>query len=164
MYPTPYNKVRLGSLKDLNSNFPKAILGLSDHSLGIYTCLGAVALGASVLEKHFTSSMKWKGPDIPISITPKELKDLILGSSAIWEASGGRKGILKEEKPTIDFAYACVVSTKLIKKGEKITMKNVWVKRPGTGEIKAVDYSKIIDMIATVDINKDVQIKWKYLK
>lgn len=164
MYPTPYNKVRLGALEDLRRHFPNVILGLSDHSLGIYTTLAAVSLGASVVEKHFTSNMSWKGSDISISITPKELKDLIIGSKAIWEARGGKKNILKEEQPTINFAYACVVSTENIKKGERFTSKNIWVKRPGTGEIKAVDYNKIIDKIAKVDINKDSQIKWSQIE
>ncbi len=163
IYPTPYKKVRLGAIKDLKKNFPKAVLGLSDHSLGIYTSLGAIALGASVIEKHFTSNKKWKGPDISISISPRQLKDLIEGSNAIWEARGGKKDILKEEQPTIDFAYACVVSIKSIKRGEKLTKENIWVKRPGTGEIKAVSYSKIIGKIAKVNIAKDVQIKWSFL-
>lgn len=160
MYPTPYNRVYLGALNQLQKTFPDAVLGLSDHSLGIYTCLGAVALGASILEKHFTSDKKWPGPDVPISIDPFELHHLIQGSRAIWEARGGSKKILKEEKPTIDFAYACVVSIKDIKKGEKFSPKNIWVKRPGTGEIKAVDYKKVLGRKAKADIKKDEQIRW----
>lgn len=161
MYPTPYNKVRLGALEELKKNFPKAVVGLSDHSLGIYTSLAAVALGASVIEKHFTSSMRWKGPDIPISITPPLLNQLILGSVAIWQARGGKKGILEEEQPTIDFAYACVVSIKDIKKGEVFTKKNVWVKRPGTGEIKAVHFAELIGKKATKNIGVNEQLRWK---
>lgn len=161
MYPTPYNKVRLGALQDLKKNFPKAIIGLSDHSLGIYTSLGAIALGASVIEKHFTSSMEWKGPDIPISITPSQLKELILGSNAIKEALGGEKEILIEEKPTIDFAYACVVSIKAIKKGETFTNNNIWVKRPGTGEIMAADFNKLLGNKARNNIKNNKQIKWR---
>lgn len=160
MYPTPYDKIRLGAIKDLKNNFPTAVLGLSDHSLGIFTSLGVVALGASIIEKHFTSKMGWKGPDIPISITPPQLKDLILGSKAIWQALGGKKDILKEEKPTIDFAYACVVSIKPIKKGEKFTKKNIWVKRPGTGEIKAIYFEKVINKKATKNIKINQQIKF----
>ena len=112
MYPTPYEKVRLGALSDLKNKFPGVVIGLSDHSVGNYTCFGAVALGASILEKHFTSDKKWPGPDIPISIDPEELKQLIIGSNAIHDALGGNKTVLKEEQPTIDFAYACVVTIK----------------------------------------------------
>lgn len=160
IYPTPYNKVRLGALTDLNKHFPNTVIGLSDHSIGNYTCFGAVALGASILEKHFTSSKKWSGPDISISITPAELKDLIIGSNAIYKALDGNKTILKEEKPTIDFAYACVVSIKEIKKGEKFTSENIWVKRPGTGEIKVIDYYDIIGKISKKNIPINTQVKW----
>lgn len=164
MYPTPYEKVRLGAMEELKKTFPNTVVGLSDHSIGIYTSLAAVTLGASIIEKHFTSSLNWKGSDIPISITPEELKELIVGSEAIRKALGGKKDILEEEQPTIDFAYACVVSTKDIKKGEVFSEENIWVKRPGTGEIKAVDYPKILGKIAKVDIKKDIQIKWSNIE
>lgn len=160
LYPTPYDKVRLGALKELRANFPKAVLGLSDHSIGNYTCLASIALGASILEKHFTSDKSWPGPDIPISIDPRELKDLIKGSNAIHYALGGSKTILKEEQPTIDFAYACVVSIKNIQAGETFSKKNIWVKRPGTGEIKAIDFKKIIGKKAKNNIVINSQIKW----
>lgn len=160
MYPTPYNKVRLGALSSIRKRFPKAVLGLSDHSLGNYTCFAAVPLGASILEKHFTSKKTWPGPDVPISIDPIELKDLIKGSRAIHQALGGGKTILKEEKPTIDFAYACVVTTENVGKGEYFTKNNIWVKRPGTGKIKAKDYYKVLNKRARKDIKKDTQLKW----
>ncbi len=160
MYPTPYEKVRLGGLADLAAAYPDAVLGLSDHSLGNYTCFGAAALGASILEKHYTSDKTWPGPDVPISIDPAELKDLIAGSRAIHLALGGGKTILPEEQPTIDFAYACVVSIMDIAAGEQLTPENIWVKRPGTGEIKAVDYESLFDRIAQTDIPKDTQLKW----
>jgi N-acetylneuraminate synthase len=160
MYPTPYEKVRLGALADLKRAFPEAVLGLSCHSLGIYTCLGAVPLGARILEKHFTSDKKWPGPDVSISIDPHELKELIVGSKAIFRALGGSKKILKEESPTIAFAYACVVSTRAIQRGEKFSTDNIWVKRPGTGQIKAVDYKKVLGKRAKRDIPNNQQIKW----
>ncbi|TAL67548.1 MAG: polyhydroxyalkanoate biosynthesis repressor PhaR [Bacteroidetes bacterium] len=160
MYPTPYEKVRLGALNELKENFPDAVLGLSDHSMGIYTCLGAVPFGASILEKHFTSDMTLPGPDIPISIEPYELRELIIGSEAIHKALGGTKEILKEEQPTIDFAYSCVVSIKDIKKGEIFSYDNIWVKRPGTGEIKAVDFRNVIGKKTNRDIQINSQINW----
>jgi len=163
LYPTPYDKVRLGALADFKKRFPNAVLGLSDHSLGNYTCFAAIPLGASILEKHFTSDRNWPGPDVPISITPTELKDLIIGSKAIHNALGGRKAILKDEKPTIDFAYACVVTIKEIKKGSSFTKDNIWVKRPGTGEIKAKDYYKILNKKAKKNIKKNTQLKWEMI-
>ncbi len=161
MYPTPYDKVRLGGIVDLGNAFPDAVLGLSDHSLGNYTCYGAVPLGARLLEKHFTSDKTWPGPDVPISINPAELKELIEGSRAVFQALGGGKTILEEEQPTIDFAYACVVSINDIKAGDVITEKNIWVKRPGTGEIKARDYESLLGKTAARDIPHDTQLKWE---
>lgn len=160
MYPTPYDKVRLGALSELAAHFPDGVLGLSDHSIGIYTCLAAVVLGARVLEKHFVSDRTWSGPDVPLSITPEELEELIRGSKAVFQALGGTKRILPGEKPTIDFAYACVVSIQHIAEGETLTKENTWVKRPGTGEIKAVHFEDVLGKTALRDIPKDTQLSW----
>lgn len=160
LYPTPYNKVRLGAIEQLKKVFPDAVIGLSDHTVDNYACLGAVGLGASILERHFTSSKKWTGPDIAVSMDPSDLKQLIDGSRAIFAASGGKKEILPEEKPTIDFAYASVVAIKNIKKGEKFSKENIWVKRPGIGEIKAVDYKKVLGKTANKNMEKDQQIRY----
>ena len=161
MYPTPYEKVRLGALKELQSEFPNTVVGLSDHSIGNYTSFAAIPLGAAILEKHFTSEKTWPGPDIPISINPCELKDLIIGSRAIYKALGGKKRILKEEKITANFAYASVVTIKDIKKGEVFSEKNIWVKRPGTGEIPAEQYENILGKKARENIKKDKKLEWR---
>jgi sialic acid synthase SpsE len=160
MYPTPYDKVRLGGLRELAETFPDAVVGLSDHSLGNYTCFAAVALGARVLEKHFTSDKSWPGPDVPISIDPRELRELVDGSRAIFQSLGGRKDILPEEQPTIDFAYACVVSTRDIAANEPLAAENIWVKRPGTGEIKAVHYPSLLGRRTKSAIPRNTQLKW----
>ena len=161
MYPTPYDKVRLGALGELRAAFPDAVLGLSDHTLTNYTCLAAVALGASILERHFTSDKSWPGPDINISMDPTELADLVNGSRAIHQALGGTKAILTEEQPTIDFAYASVVSIKPIAKGEVLTKQNIWVKRPGTGEILAVDFERLLGKVAARAIPLNAQLSWQ---
>jgi len=161
MYPTPYEKVRLGALRELQETFSDSVVGLSDHSVGIYTAYGAIALGASLIEKHFTSDKSWPGPDIPISIDPLELKELIYGSDAIHKALGGKKERLPEEQPTIDFAYASVVTIKDIKKGETLSLDNIWVKRPGTGEILAVELKNVIGKKAKVDMPCNKQLNYK---
>jgi len=158
MYPTPYEKVRLGGIGDLMQAFPDVPVGLSDHSMGIWTCLGAVALGASILEKHFTISRQWPGPDVPISIEPDELSDMIVGSKAIWQARGGGKTILPDEQPVIDFAYATVVTIRPVKKGEPFGRDNIWVKRPGVGPIKAERYEHVLGLKATRDLPADVHV------
>ena len=160
MYPTPYDRVRLGALADLAGAFPDAVLGLSDHSLGNYTCFGAVALGACILEKHFTSDLSWPGPDVPISIDPEGLRDLVEGSRAVHAALGGGKTVLPEEQPTIDFAYASVVTIRDVRAGERFSKENVWVKRPGSGEIRAHDFDRVLGRVATTAIEKDRQLAW----
>lgn len=164
MYPTPYDKVQLGALEALATRFPDAVLGLSDHSLGNYTCMAAVALGARILEKHFTSDKTWPGPDVPISIDPYELRQLVDGSRAIYRALGGDKNILPEEQPTIDFAYACAVSIRDIAAGERLSHANIWVKRPGTGEIKAASFEGLIGRIACRSIPIHSQLRWADLQ
>lgn len=160
MYPTPYEKVRLGAIKELQKNFPSAVIGLSDHSIGNYTCFAAIPLGARILEKHFTSDKKWEGPDVPISLDPNELRDLIYGSSAIFHSLGGSKDILPEEKSTINFAYASVVTISNIKEGEILTEDNIWVKRPGVGELRASDYAKVLGRVARRDLKENLLLSW----
>ncbi len=160
MYPTPYDKVRLGALHDLAQTFPDAVLGLSDHSLGPYTCFGAIPLGASILEKHFTSDKEWPGPDIEISLDPEELGELIAGANAIHASLGGSKTILPDEQPTIDFAYASVVAIDDIVEGAILTRENIWVKRPGTGEIRAVHFEDLLGRPATRSIRKNEQLRF----
>ena len=159
IYPTPYNKVQLGALNDLSNRFPKAVLGLSDHSLKNYACYASLALGTSILEKHFTSNKDWPGPDISLSIDAAELRELIDGVKAIYLALGGGKEILPEEQSTIDFAYASIVTIKPVKKGEKFTKDNIWVKRPGTGELLAGDFDEILGRTAARNIESDEQLK-----
>lgn len=161
MYPTPYDKVRLGGITDLMNAFPGVPIGLSDHSYNIYTCLGAVALGACILEKHFTVTRSWPGPDIGISIEPWELKHLVEGSTAVWLAGGGGKTRLAAEQPVIDFAYASVVTIAPVKAGETLSRDNLWVKRPGNGPIPAREFEKCLRRKAKRDLREGIQVSWE---
>jgi sialic acid synthase SpsE len=158
MYPTPYGSVHLQAIGDLQREFGLPV-GLSDHSIGIYTCLGGVALGACALEKHFTISRSWPGPDVPISIEPDELRELVVGSRAVWQGMSGGKEIQPGEQPVIDFAYASVVSIAPIAAGTTLGLDNIWVKRPGTGELLARDFERVLGRRAARDIPADVQIR-----
>lgn len=163
VYPTPPRLVRLGAMVELAEAFPDAVVGLSDHSETIYPCLGAVALGASILERHFTTDRALPGPDQPISMEPDDLRELIRGSREVFEARGGSKTVLPEEQPTIDFAYACVVTTRPVAEGEAFSPDNLWVKRPGTGEILAERYPELLGRVANRDIPPDVQLRWEWV-
>jgi len=160
LYPTPPELVRLGAMQELQREFPNAIIGLSDHTVNNNACLAAVALGASIIERHFTDKPERPGPDIVCSMTPEELKDLICSSAEIAKMRGGKKEAAKEEKVTIDFAFATVVTIKPVLKGEVYTKDNVWVKRPGVGEIKAENYYNIIGKKASRDVCEDEHISW----
>lgn len=159
LYPTPAHLVRLGAMQELQKEFPDAVIGLSDHTTSNLACLGAVALGASILERHFTDSMQRTGPDILNSMDPQNLKKLIDEAKELHTMLGGKKEPLKEEQVTIDFAFATVVSIKAIQKGELFTKENIWVKRPGTGEIQAEFFENILGTKACHDIENDVHLK-----
>ena len=160
LYPTPSRLVRLGAMRELQHKFPNTIIGLSDHTTSNLACFGALALGASIVERHFTDSMDRDGPDIINSMDPQALKELINGSIELSKMRGGRKEPAEEEQVTIDFAFSTIVSITNIKKGEEFSKKNIWVKRPGTGEIKAEHYNDILGKKSLNNIQYDEHIKW----
>tara|TARA_R110001632_G_scaffold28927_2_gene76997 strand:+ start:20192 stop:21223 length:1032 start_codon:yes stop_codon:yes gene_type:complete len=164
LYPTPPHLVRFGAMKELAEAFPNNVFGLSDHTITNHACLGAVALGASILERHFTDHMQRTGPDIVCSMDETACKELIEGSRLIWTMRGGTKEPAKEEQVTIDFAFATVVTIKNIKAGEKFSKENLWVKRPGTGKILADKYNDILGKTATKDINTDIHLNWSHIE
>ncbi len=161
LYPTPSHLVRYGAMMELHNAFPNNVFGLSDHTLNNNACLGAVALGASILERHFTDHKGRKGPDIVCSMDEQECADLIIGSKEIWSMRGGTKAPAKEEKVTIDFAFATVCTVKKVVKGEKLTEENIWVKRPGTGKILAEDYNNVLGKTALRDIEEGEHLDYK---
>ena len=160
LYPTPIHLVRFGAMTELHQAFPDKVFGLSDHTLNNNACLGAVALGASILERHFTDYMDRPGPDIVCSMDEGRARELIAGSNEIWQMRGGTKQPAKEEQVTIDFAFATVCAISDIKKGEVFTKGNIWVKRPGTGEILAEHYKGLLGKTAVADIGNDSQLRW----
>lgn len=160
VYPTPPSLVRLGGMQELQRSFPNAVVGLSDHTVNNNACLAATALGASILERHFTDSKDRPGPDIICSMDPQELRELIKGSAEIALMRGGEKKAAQEEQVTIDFAFATVVAIKDINQGEVFTKENLWVKRPGTGEIRAAHYNDLLGKRAAKDIKQDQHLCW----
>ena len=160
LYPTPIHLVRFGGMIAMHKAFPKKVFGLSDHTLNNNACLGAVALGASILERHFTDHMSRKGPDIICSMNEKTAKELIINSSEIALMRGGEKTPSIEEKVTINFAFATVCSIKPIQKGELLTKENIWVKRPGTGNILAEHFNSVLGKKALRNIKNDEQLNF----
>ena len=164
LYPTPIHLVRFGAMAELHEAFPDKVFGLSDHTLNNNACLGAVALGASILERHFTDHMSRTGPDIICSMDENACQELMVSSNEIWQMRGGKKEPAKEEQVTIDFAFATVCTIASIKEGEEFTKENIWVKRPGTGKILAENFNDILGKKAAVAIDNDVQLTWEHIK
>ncbi|MCR6594920.1 N-acetylneuraminate synthase family protein [Campylobacter insulaenigrae] len=161
LYPTPTHLVRLKAMCELEKEF-NCLVGLSDHTTNNLACLGAVTLGASILERHFSDTMDRQGPDIVCSMDEFALKDLITQSKEMALLRGtSAKNALTEEQVTIDFAFASVVSIKEIKKGETLTMENIWVKRPGLGGIPASEFENILGKVALRDIANDTQLSFE---
>lgn len=161
LYPTPERHVRLKAMLEL-AKFGVPF-GLSDHTTSNLACLGAVALGASILERHFTDVMSRQGPDIVCSMDENALKELITQSELMRQmrGDGAKKEAASDEQVTIDFAFASVVSIREIRAGEKLNMDNIWVKRPGKGGIHARHFDEILGKTATRDIEADKQLKWE---
>ena len=158
LYPTPPHLVRLGAMVELGRAFPRAVVGLSDHTTDNVACIGAVALGASILERHFTDRMDRVGPDIVCSMDEQRCRELIESARTLHAELGGEKGPATEEQVTIDFAFATVVTIAPVKAGETFTTHNLWVKRPGTGKIPAERFESILGRKATRDIPVDVHL------
>ena len=159
-YPAEYKRLKLGFINVLKKKFPDKIIGYSDHSKSIVPCISAISKGAEIIEKHFTFSKKMAGPDISCSMDSHELKKLVEYSKIIIASLGSEKKISKIEKITSKFAFSSVVATKSIKKNEKLTKNNIWVKRPGTGHFKAEDYFKILGKTSKENIKKGSQLKF----
>ena len=156
-YPADYNDINLGVIEKFEKLF-KIPIGISDHSLGIYTALGAVAKGACIVEKHITLDKNMPGPDQKISLEEKELTELVKGCRAVKMALGSTKKILEKEKPVLKFARESVVSIKKIQKDEIFSENNIGTKRPNTGQIPAKKFYQIIGKKAKqiIPINKQL--------
>ena len=148
-YPTPYAATRLDCISELMEAFPEVPVGLSDHTPTIWTAVAAVALGACILEKHVTDLTSRPGPDVSFSLTPAQVFELIKASRAVKQARGGGKGMATCEEITARFAFATVVTTQSVAKGEELTRENTWVKRPGVGDYPASAYDDALGLCAT---------------
>ena len=163
IYPTPPNLVRLDCIRQLKNTYPWCTIGISDHTSTNHTSFAAVALGAKIIEKHFVDSKKASGPDVSCSMDPSDLRDMISGSRIIFEARGGLKKPLKEEKVTMNFAFASVCAATSINEGQILTKKNICLKRPGNGFYTVKDFNKLLGKRAKRFIENNTQIQKKDL-
>ncbi len=153
-YPTPFEDVNLRAMDALRKEFGVEV-GYSDHTKGIEVPIAAVALGATVIEKHFTLDRNMEGPDHKASLEPDELKAMVSAIRHIEQALGdGYKKISNSERRNIAIARKSIVAAYHIKKGEPLTEQNITVKRPGTG-ISPMHWEEVIGTIAIKDYEKD---------
>ena len=157
-YPTPMEDVNLLAMLDIKNKFNVKI-GYSDHTLGIEVPIAAVALGAEVIEKHFTLDKTMEGPDHKASLEPQELKAMTTAIRNIEKALGnGVKELSKSEAKNRSIARKSIVSAKDIKKGDVLTEENITTKRPGTG-LSPKLWDSVIGTIAKKDYKKDELIE-----
>ena len=132
-YPTPFNDVNLRAMETMKNTFGTKV-GYSDHTIGIEAAIAAAALGASIIEKHYTIDPKMKGPDHKASLDPNKLKEMVEGIRNVESALGSHiKKTTKSEIQNKDVARQSIVAKKDIKKGEIFSIDNLTCKRPGTG-------------------------------
>lgn len=160
LYPSPPEIVSLCGISELMSAFPNRPIGFSDHSIGPEMALASVALGACILERHFTDSRYRKGPDISCSMDPSELRHLIERSKEIHIAARNPKKRSTLEEDVYLFARGSIVADIDIKAGEAITREHIWARRPGSGEIPASEYYNLLGRKVLVDCPRNTQLRW----
>ncbi len=160
LYPSPPEIVSLQGVTDLRAAFPKAVVGFSDHSIGPEMALASVALGACILERHYTDTRYRKGPDIINSMDPAELRFLIDRSREIWTALHNPKQRTEAEEPVYRFARASVVADRDLPAGHVITEADIWARRPGSGEIAGYDFDKVVGKRLLRAVVRNTQLRW----
>jgi N-acetylneuraminate synthase len=161
-YPAPFEEVNLKAMDTLAREF-RVPVGYSDHTLGFEIALAAAARGAAVIEKHFTLDRRLEGPDHAVSLSPRELADMVRAIRNIEKAMGdGVKRPTKSEEPNRRIVRKSVVAARDFAKGETITREGVILKRPGDG-IPPGDLGKVLGLRARLFIKRDTVLSWKHL-
>ena len=157
-YPTPYEHVNLSAMNTIKEATGKAV-GYSDHTQGLEVPVAAVAMGATVIEKHFTLDKSMDGPDHKASINPAELKRLVISIRNIEKAIGtGKKELSPSEIENKVIARKSIVASREIKKGEILTDKNMTTKRPGNG-ISPMQWHMVLGTSAIRNFSEDELIE-----
>lgn len=160
LYPSPPEIVSLRGVTDLKNAFPNALVGFSDHSIGPEMALASVALGACILERHFTDTRYRKGPDISCSMDPAELRFLIDRSREIFIALNNEKKRTEPEEAVYRFARSSVVADRDLEPGDVISEYDIWARRPGNGEIPGYQLDDLIGKTITVARRRNEQLRW----
>ena len=163
LYPSPPEMVSLQGVTELMAAFPNAVIGFSDHSIGPEMALASVALGASILERHYTDTRYRAGPDIICSMDPAELRYLIDRSREVYTALHNPKERTTAEEDVYYFARASVVADRNLPAGHTITEADIWARRPGSGDIPGYEFDKVVGRTLKAAVTRNQQLKWKDL-
>ena len=160
LYPSPPEIVSLQGIGELRQAFPKATVGFSDHSIGPTMALAAVALGACIIERHFTDNRHRSGPDISCSMDPAELRFLVDRSQEVHTALRNPKERTTAEEPVYRFARSSIVADRDLQKGHLIEEADIWARRPGTGEIPGFEFDKVVGQRLVRSVSRNTQLAW----
>ena len=163
LYPSPPEHVSLRGISELKDAFPDAVIGFSDHSIGPEMALAGVALGAAIIERHFTDSRYREGPDISCSMDPTELNFLIQKTREIAVARENEKKRSLPEDAVYRFARASVVADRDLAAGHVVTQTDIWARRPGTGEIASHEFDLVVGRTLVRPLRRNTQLKWSDL-
>lgn len=163
LYPSPPEIVSLRGVSELQASFPDAVVGFSDHSIGPEMALASVALGACILERHFTDSRYRSGEDISCSMDPAELRHLIDRSREIHIAARNPKQRSASEEAVYRFARGSIVADRDLKAGDTLTPVDIWARRPGSGEIPADQFDVLLGRKINRDMTRNTQLRWSDL-
>ena len=157
-YPTNISDLNLNCIREMKENY-KIPVGFSDHTIGINASISAVAIGADLIEKHFTLDKNLEGPDHELSSDPKEFKELVEGIRIAFKAKGNDRKKVVEHKESINAMRRSITSSMDIAKGTKIEKNMLVIRRPGDG-IQPIDIEKIIGLEAKINIKSNKTIYW----
>ena len=164
IYPTPPDKIRLNSLKELEKAFPGVVLGLSDHSLNNYSCYAAMTQGASIVERHFTDKKDRPGKEIAWSMDQEEAKELVAFSKTINKMKAGKKELLKEEEEEFNDnknKINVLITSKRLLKNSTISKADLTTKAVAKDGIPADELYKVIWKKIKKDLPQDYILKWE---
>jgi N-acetylneuraminate synthase len=159
-YPPKYEDINLGVISEMKKRFPKAIIGHSDHTPDIYTCIAAIVYKPAIIEKHVILDKRTPGPDQSVSLDFNEFHQLCDGIRKVEAALGDVKAVHGREEQIREWAFRSIVSTRPIKTGETITSEMVWTKRPGTG-IPSHRMDEVIGKVAKREIAENILLSWE---